>query len=215
MKRLALSLLLVGLLFPASAAAVKVKTEWEPIMPSLSFTIECQGEYVFERCPEWDLELGSRFYYHYPAEEGVRENSRIGRFSNPKAGEVEVPYDCELTGSVSWTVHAKTYSGAEETTSGDSYIPYDSDLCVKPYKIHRRISRKEAEKEVLARLSAYYVSRLRCHRAGRGFRCETIYSNTYRACRSTYRVDKYFEHSYGGDRVFVQIYTLRKHCDSF
>lgn len=215
MKRLALSLFLAGLLLPASASAMQVKTEWVRIMPSMEFTIKCESEYIPERCAEWELEVGSDFYYHYPVTPGSRSNSRIGRFSNPKAGEIEVPYDCDLTGSVTWTVNATSNLGVAETASGDAYFPFYSTLCIDPYKIHRPISRRQAEGAVLERLRAFYVSRLRCHRAGRGFKCDTIYSNSFRACRSLFRVDKYFEHSYGGDRTYIQAYPVRKRCVTF
>lgn len=217
MKRLVgLSLLLVGLLFPASAVAVKVKATYEPLMPSLEFTIECEGEYGFERCAEWEFEAPSAgFYYRYPAIPGGKANSRIGRFSNPKGGEFEMPYDCDLTEDFGWTVNATTKRGTVETTSGEADFPFLSTLCIDPYKNHLRASKREAENEVLKHLKYFYVSRLRCRRAGLGFKCETIYSTTYRACRALFRVDKWFEHSYGGDRVFVQAYPVRRRCVSF
>jgi hypothetical protein len=219
MGRAILSLLTLGLLVPTSAAALTVNMEWEPLQPSYNFTIECQGTYSPVGCAEWEIEVGgSRFYYHFPGpslEPGSPENSRLARFSAPKAGEVRIPYDCNLTGSVPWTVHAKSYAGSEEVASGTAYITWIYNSCVKPYTRHLRISRKEAEGEMLHWLHDYYVSRLRCRRAGLDFTCEAIYNSSYRGCHSYYRLNKYFEHGYGGDYTYVSVGLVRRRCALF
>lgn len=126
-------------------------------------------------------------------------------------GVARYPWSCAHTGKMQWetTVWDDLGSGWSESAIGQLRVP----PCVPVHRVGE--SRRKAENAVQARLAGEYVSRLRCQRRNRGWRCAVVYNNTFRICTAVFRVDFYSSTEFGERTQESQIQRRKRRCAYF